>query len=63
MLNGKYGKLLTIILIIAIIAIIGLLVFIGVDWYKAYTTGAESNDMMEQFEGYINVYTKSEDKI
>ncbi len=54
MFNNKYGKLLTVILVVAIIAIIGLLVFIGIDWYKAYTTGAEQEDMMEQFNGYIN---------
>lgn len=54
MLNNRYGKLLTVILIVAIIVIIGLLVFIGIDWYKAYTTGAEQDNMMGQFNDYIN---------
>lgn len=53
MLNSKYSKVLTIILIIAIIAIIGLLVFVGLDWYKAYTTGADSDDALEQFNSMI----------
>ena len=53
MLNSKYSKVLTIILIIAIIAIIGLLIFVGLDWYKAYTTGADSDDALEQFNSMI----------
>lgn len=53
MLNSKYSKVLTIILIIAIIAIIGLLIFVGLDWYKAYTTGADSDDVLEQFNSMI----------
>lgn len=63
MLNNKYGKLLTVILIIAIIVIIGLLVFIGVDWYKAYTTVAEQDNMMEQFNGYINNVQEQENSV
>ena len=53
MLNSKYSKVLTIILIIAIIAIIGLLIFVGLDWYKAYTTGADSDTALEQFNSMI----------
>lgn len=53
MLNSKYSKVLTIVLIIAIIAIIGLLIFVGLDWYKAYTTGADSNTALEQFNSMI----------
>ena len=54
MFNGKYSKALTVILIIAIVAIIGLLIYVAVDWYKAYTTDADTEGGLEQFEGYIN---------
>ena len=53
MLNSKYSKVLTIILVVAILAIIGLLIFVGLDWYKAYTTGADSDDALEQFNSMI----------
>lgn len=54
MFNSKYSKLLTAILVIAIIAIIGLLTYIAIDWYKAYTTNADITDGLDQFDGYIN---------
>lgn len=53
MLNSKYSKVLTIILVIAIIAIIGLLIFVGIDWYKAATTNSDTDDFFEQFNSYI----------
>lgn len=53
MLNSKYSKVLTIILIIAILAIIGLLIFVGLDWYKAYTTQADVDEGLEQFNSMI----------
>ena len=53
MLNSKYSKVLTIILIVAIVIIIGLLVFIGIDWYKAYSTGKDTQNSLEQFNSYI----------
>ena len=49
MLNSKYSKVLTIILIIAIVIIVGLLVFIGIDWYKAYTVGKDTQNSLDQF--------------
>lgn len=54
MFNSKYSKVLTVILIIAIIAIIGLLIYVAVDWYKAYSTDADATDGLNQFDGYIN---------
>lgn len=53
MLNSKYSKVLTIILIVAIVIIIGLLIFVGVDWYKAYSTGKDTQNSLEQFNSYI----------
>lgn len=53
MLNSKYSKLLTIILIVAIVAIIGLLIFVGLNWYKAYSTGSEVNEFFNQFNDYV----------
>ena len=53
MLNSKYSKVLTIILIKAIVIIVGLLVFIGIDWYKAYTVGKDTQNSLDQFNSYI----------
>ena len=53
MLNSKYSKLLTIILVISIVAIIALLVFIGIDLYKAHTTKADVKDFDDEFESFI----------
>lgn len=57
MFNSKYSKVLTIILVIAIIAIIGLLIYVAIDWYKAYSTDADVTDGLNQFDGYINNIT------
>lgn len=54
MLNSKYSKVLTIILVIAIVVIAGLLIFIGIDWYRAYITGADAETGIGEFDGYIN---------
>ena len=35
MFNSKYSKLLTTLLVIAIIAVLGILIFVGINWYKA----------------------------
>ena len=53
MVNSKYSKVLTIILIIAIIPLLGLLIFIGIDLYKAYTTNSNEADSDSQFNGFI----------
>lgn len=53
MLNSKYSKVLTIILIFAIIGIVALLIFVGIDWYKAYTTDTDADDFLGQFNDYI----------
>lgn len=54
MFNSKYNKLLTGLLIIAIIVVLGILIYVGIDWYKAYTTGNDAEDGSDQFNGYIN---------
>ncbi len=54
MFNSKYSKVLTIILIVAIVLIIGLLIYIGIDWYKAYSTNADIDEGLGQFDGYVN---------
>lgn len=53
MLNSKYSKVLSIILAIAIIAIIGLLIFIGIDFFKAKNTKNQTEDFFGQFNSYI----------
>ncbi len=53
MLNSKYSKVLTIILIIAIIAIIGLLVYVGIDWYKTSSATASADRFDDEFENWI----------
>ncbi len=54
MFNGKYNKALTVLLVVAIVAIFGILIYVGIDWYKAYTTGSDVDDGVDQFDGYIN---------
>lgn len=53
MLNTKYSKVLSVILAIAIIAIIGLLIFMGINFYKTVSTESETKDFFEQFNSYI----------
>ena len=53
MFSSKYSKVLTVILIIAIIVILGLLVYVGIDWYKAYTASAEAGDIAGQFNDFV----------
>lgn len=52
MFNSKYSKVLTGVLIVAVIAIVGLLVYIGIDWYKAYVANADNKDFIDEFDGY-----------
>ena len=54
MFNSKYSKVLTVILTIAIIVILGLLIYVGIDWYRAYSTNADIDDGLDQFDGYVN---------
>lgn len=54
MFNSKYSKVLTIILIIAIVAIVGLLIYMGIDLYKTYTTSSGAEDGLDQFDNYVN---------
>ena len=54
MFNSKYNKLLTSLLVLAIVTILGILIYVGIDWYKAYTTGSDAEDGSDQFNGYIN---------
>lgn len=53
MLNSKYSKVLTIILILAIVVIVELLIFVGIDWYKAYSTAKDTQNSLGQFNSYI----------
>jgi len=62
MFDSKYSKVLTVILIVAIIAIIGLLIFMGIDWYKSYTTETGSDDILEQFNAFVNNVQANKDK-
>lgn len=50
MLNGKYSKVLTIILIVSIIAVVGLLIYIGIGWFISYKNEVEAADAVEQFD-------------
>jgi len=59
MFNSKYNKLLTGLLVAAIVAILGILIYVGIDWYKAYTTGSDAEDGSDQFDGYVNNNTIS----
>lgn len=54
MFNSKYSKLLTVLLVIAIIAILGILIYVGIDWYKAYTTDADVDEGLDNFNGFVN---------
>lgn len=54
MFNSKYNKLLTGLLVVAIIAILGILIYVGINWYKAYTTGSDVDEGVDQFDGYVN---------
>lgn len=57
--NSKYSGVLTVILVISIIAIIGLLVYLGIDWYIAYTSEVNANDSVDKFDDYINNLPKN----
>lgn len=54
MFNSKYNKLLTGLLVVAIVSILGILIYVGINWYKAYTTGSEAEEGTGQFDGYVN---------
>lgn len=54
MTNGKYSKVLTVILIVAIIVIVVLIGVVAFDWYKAYNTGADVENFIGQFDDYVN---------
>lgn len=54
MFNSKYNKALTIILVLAILIILGLITFVAVDWYKAYTANTDTEDGLNQFDDYVN---------
>lgn len=57
MFNSKYSKVLTVVLVIAIFIIIGLLIYVGINWYKAYTTNADIDEGLDRFDGYVNNVT------
>lgn len=54
MFNSKYNKTLTVILVLSIVIIMGLLIYVGIGWYKAYTTNTSTADGIDQFDDYVN---------
>ena len=50
MFNSKYNKFLTVLLIIIILAIVGILIFLGVRYYKKVTTAMEKDGIIQQFD-------------
>ena len=54
MFNSKYSKTLTIVLIVIIVLIIGLLIFMGIDYYRKYYIAAGADDALGQFDDYVN---------
>ncbi|MBR1803200.1 MAG: sortase [Clostridia bacterium] len=54
MFNSKYSKVLTAILIIAIIGIVGVLIFLGIDYYRKYMITTDTAGGISEFDGYVN---------
>lgn len=54
MFNSKYSKVLTIVLIVIIVLIIGLLIFMGIDYYRKYYISAGTGDALNEFDDYVN---------
>ena len=52
--NSKYNKVLTVILVIVILGIIGLLVYMGIDYYKKSQETSESDEILGQLDEYLN---------
>jgi len=50
-MKGKYSNFLTVLIIIVIIAVIGLLVFVGVNYYKNYYLNKEAREAVDAFTG------------
>ena len=54
MFNSKYSKILTGILIASIVIIIGILVFLGIKWYKVKENDNDNDEIVDQFDDYIS---------
>lgn len=52
--NSKYNKVLTIILVIVILGIIGLLVYMGVDYYRKSQETSEGDEILGKLDEYLN---------
>lgn len=52
--NSKYNKVLTVILVIVILGIIGLLVYMGIDYYRKSQETSESDEILGQLDDYLN---------
>jgi LPXTG-site transpeptidase (sortase) family protein len=52
--NSKYNKVLTIILVIVILGIIGLLVYMGIDYYRKSQETSEGDEILGQLNDYLN---------
>lgn len=54
MLDGKYTKLLTVVLVIVVIGILILLGFLGYDVYKKFSTDREVSSMLNEYNKVVN---------
>ena len=55
MSEGKYGKILTIILGIVVIAVLILLGFLGYDVYRKKTTDRDTSKALDDFDTNLNL--------
>lgn len=53
MFNSKYNKFLTVLLIIIILAIVGILIFLGVRYYKKVNIAKEKTGIIQQFDEHF----------
>lgn len=59
MFEGKYSKLLTILLIIGIIVIVGVIGFLAFNFINNYYINKDAKDEVERFEGEVNNNTSN----
>ena len=53
-MDGKYGKLLTVLLVIVIIAVLGLLIFLGYDIISGANNKKEVSEVLDQYNNIEN---------
>ena len=54
-MDGKYGKLLTVLLVIVIIAVLGLLIFLGYDIISGANNKKEVSEVLDQYNNIENI--------